>query len=317
MGHNSRPGPVYAGGGYTPVNNVLDDEEELSALLRKFPDLVNDISTGGAQPLHMCGMSKGKQNAVKALVSHGADIEAIDTYGFTPLHRMASNNLSKGAKALLESGADPVNVGKIGQTPAQVAQSSNARDVIKVLQDWGKERKEVGIVKIVVDGAGFKELNQEYVATSADEIPTGFEWVAGRKVGTPQTHGGSSTGTQSGSKLQLKRTFTGTSLMACGGSMSQAETESTSPRRPRGLLHRLDGRPLDHLDRCQAWSPPSETFKSWHRRKSFIKIGPTPYLMAAIRNLYKVISRQLDLPLAFLCYSQNKWLPELLTAADT
>ena len=99
--------------------------------------------------------------------------------------------------------------------------------------------------------------------------------------------------------------------------MSQVETESTSPRRPRGPLHRLDGRPLDHLDRCQAWSPPSETFKSWHRRKSFVKIGPTPYLMAAFRNLYKVISRQLDLPLAFLCYSQNKWLPELLTASDT
>ena len=43
-----------------------------------------------------------------------------------------------------------------------------------MLQDWGKERKEVGILKIVVDGAGFKELNQEYLATSPDEIPTGL-----------------------------------------------------------------------------------------------------------------------------------------------
>merc|ERR1719495_2897890 len=93
--HNPRPGPVYAGGGYTPVNNALADTDMLVSLLETFPDLVNDVSTGGAQPLHMCGMSKGKQNAVKALVSHGADIEAIDTYGFTPLHRMASNNLSK------------------------------------------------------------------------------------------------------------------------------------------------------------------------------------------------------------------------------
>ena len=92
------------------------------------------------------------------------------------------------------------------------------------LQDWGKERKDVGIVKIVVDGAGFKELNQEYVATSADEIPTGIFSIrqvffflfsiqvsngfAGRKVGMPQTHGGSSTGTQSGSKLQLKCVLT-------------------------------------------------------------------------------------------------------------
>merc|ERR1712079_556423 len=115
------------------------------------------------------------------------------------------------------------------------------------------------------------------------QVSNGF---AGRKVGTPQTHGGSSTGTQSGSKLQLKPTFTGTSLTACGGSMSPAETESTSPRRPLGPLHRLDGRLLDLLDRCQVWSPPSETFKSWHRRKSFVKIGPTPYLMAAFRILY-------------------------------
>ena len=112
-----------------------------------------------------------------------------------------------------------------------------------------------------------------------------------------------------------RRTFTGTSLTACGGSMSQVETESTSPRRPHGPLHRLAGRPLDHLDRCQVWSPPSETFKSWHRRKSFVKNGPKPYLMAAFRNLYKVISRQLDSALALSCYSQNKWLPELLTAA--
>ena len=164
------------------------------------------------------------------------------------------------------------------------------------------------------------------------QVSNGF---AGRRVGMPQIHGGSWTGTQSGSKLQLKcvltfinngpsgcllinntcrRTFTGTSLTACGGSMSQVETESTSPRRPPGPLHRLAGRPLDHLDRCQVWSPPSETFKSWRRRKSFVKNGPTPYLMAALRNLYKVISRQLDSALALSCYSQNKWLPELLTA---
>ena len=44
----------------------------------KYPDLVNDftITTGGAQPLHMCGMSKNKQYAVWYLVDHG----------MTPLH---------------------------------------------------------------------------------------------------------------------------------------------------------------------------------------------------------------------------------------
>merc|ERR1712118_490104 len=59
--HNPRPGPVYAGGGYTPVNRALDDHTMLRKILTKYPDLVNDISTGGAQPLHMCGMSKSHQ----------------------------------------------------------------------------------------------------------------------------------------------------------------------------------------------------------------------------------------------------------------
>lgn len=46
------------------------------------------------QPLHT-------QHAVRALFERGADVEALDTYGMTPLHRMASNNLAAGAKALL------------------------------------------------------------------------------------------------------------------------------------------------------------------------------------------------------------------------
>lgn len=55
--HNTRPGPVYAGGGYAPSANMLDDAKKLALMLDKYPDLVNDITTGGAQPLHMCGMS--------------------------------------------------------------------------------------------------------------------------------------------------------------------------------------------------------------------------------------------------------------------
>merc|ERR1719430_1630342 len=127
--HNPRPGPVYAGGGYTPINKALDDSDKLTDLLEKYPDLVNDISTGGAQPLHMCGMSKRKQHAVNILVAAGGDVEAVDTYGFTPLLRMASNNLAAGARSLLESGADPGYKGNAGLTPMQCAMSSRAVDV--------------------------------------------------------------------------------------------------------------------------------------------------------------------------------------------
>ena len=49
--HNPRPGPVYAGGGYAPSTLMLDDATRMASMLEKYPDLVNDVTTGGAQPL--------------------------------------------------------------------------------------------------------------------------------------------------------------------------------------------------------------------------------------------------------------------------
>lgn len=76
---------------------LREGEEAISNLLTKYPDLVNEITTGGATPLHMCGMSTAGQRSTAFLISRGGDIEAVDTYGYRPLHRMASNNLAEGA----------------------------------------------------------------------------------------------------------------------------------------------------------------------------------------------------------------------------
>merc|ERR1719258_612368 len=108
----------------------------MTPLHREWPDLVNDVSTGGAQPLHMCGMSRDNQRSTALLVARGGDIEALDTYGMTPLHRMASNNLAVGARALLEAGADPAGlatskaVASTKQTPLEVATQSDAKAVL-------------------------------------------------------------------------------------------------------------------------------------------------------------------------------------------
>jgi ankyrin repeat protein len=59
--------------------------------------------------------------------------EAIDTYGYRPLHRMASNNLAIGAAALLEAGADPKAETEHGETPMKVARSAAAWDVVQLL----------------------------------------------------------------------------------------------------------------------------------------------------------------------------------------
>ena len=72
------------------MHYVDNQSDFLRPLLTKFPELVNDVTTGGAQPLHMCGMSSAYQDAASMLIEFGADIEALDTYGMTPLHRMVS-----------------------------------------------------------------------------------------------------------------------------------------------------------------------------------------------------------------------------------
>jgi len=177
--HNPRPGPVYAGGGYTPSTKALKDiNGSLVPLLEKYPDLNNDITTGGASPLHMCGMSRGSQHAVSTLVKYGADVEALDTYGMTPLHRMASNNLPIGAKMLIQAGCNPAYKGKCGITPMQMAERSGARDVVRVIRDKSAWRYPViNILYIRVSEAGVANVNGKYVSTSAGNIPTSFARV--------------------------------------------------------------------------------------------------------------------------------------------
>eukprot|EP00746_Dinoflagellata_sp_MGD_P167775 gnl/MRDRNA2_/MRDRNA2_98675_c0_seq1.p1 gnl/MRDRNA2_/MRDRNA2_98675_c0~~gnl/MRDRNA2_/MRDRNA2_98675_c0_seq1.p1 ORF type:complete len:348 (-),score=60.02 gnl/MRDRNA2_/MRDRNA2_98675_c0_seq1:50-1093(-) len=171
--HNPRPGPVYAGGGYTPMSNALrKGKAALKPLLDKYPDLVNEVTTGGARPLHMCGMGRDNQGSTAYLIKRGGDIEALDTYGFTPLHRMASNNLAIGAKALLDAGADPEPLGGVGATPLQIAQESKAMDVISVLQKHNGTQPQRS--KVRVSGSGTVGVNHIYTEMKAKVIPVGF-----------------------------------------------------------------------------------------------------------------------------------------------
>lgn len=139
--HNPQPGPVYSGGGFTDMANAIHNgPDSVRELLQQQPGLANEISTGGATPLHTCGMSRRGQLSTQILIEVGGAIEAIDTYGYTPLHRMASNNLAIGAEALLKAGADVNKKSEkpySGQTPLRVAYESRASDVAEVLKRYG------------------------------------------------------------------------------------------------------------------------------------------------------------------------------------
>ena len=108
--HNATPGPVYAGGGYTELSAaiLMKGPGAVGALLAAAPDLVHETSTGGATPLHVCGMSKRGQHSAALLIQKGAALEPRDTWGYTPLQRAATNNLGVAAEALVQAGASHV-----------------------------------------------------------------------------------------------------------------------------------------------------------------------------------------------------------------
>ena len=136
--HNHLPGPVYDGNGYSLMSRAISKgPEKVKELLADFPQLVSEVTTGGATPLHVCGMSQSGQLSTQVLIDAGADIHALDTYGYTALARMASNNLEIGGEALIKAGADPNKSAEGVRTPFEIAQSSRAIKFLMMLKRLG------------------------------------------------------------------------------------------------------------------------------------------------------------------------------------
>ena len=57
-------------------------------------------------PLHVIARSFGNMGAVRCLLEHGADVNAADTSGDTPLHAAAKRNFAPMVEALIAAGAD-------------------------------------------------------------------------------------------------------------------------------------------------------------------------------------------------------------------
>ena len=141
--HNPRPGPVYAGGGYSPMNRAVrsgDPEVVAAVLAAKGPAIVHEVSTGEATPLHMCGMSERAQHATATLVAlPEVDLERRDSWGYTPLQRAATNNLPVAAEALIVAGAShlcPSGIDETGESARDLARRLRSFAVLRVFQQW-------------------------------------------------------------------------------------------------------------------------------------------------------------------------------------
>ncbi len=92
-------------------------------LLRRTPARVNAVhGVKRCTALHMAAR-RGNVEIIGALLDEGADIEARDSAGETPLRRAVNCNKVEAAKLLLARGADPHSPGSRALTPARAART--------------------------------------------------------------------------------------------------------------------------------------------------------------------------------------------------
>ena len=81
-------------------------------------------------PLHMAAR-RGNLEIAAALLDCGANLEAKDTLGETPLRRAVNCNQTGVAALLLARGSDRYSRGKNGITPLQAARTDRMKQVLE------------------------------------------------------------------------------------------------------------------------------------------------------------------------------------------
>lgn len=77
--------------------------------------------------------AKGDIKIVKYLIEKGANVNASDEFGWTPLTHAASGGHTETAKLLIKEGADVNKANNSGQTPLHAAASGNHTETAKLL----------------------------------------------------------------------------------------------------------------------------------------------------------------------------------------
>ena len=110
------------------------------------PQVVKDLLLTGADPnqysknalknlpLHACLALSKSPESVALLLKHGADVNAKQHGGFTPLHQAAAAGDIENIKQLLAHGADPTASTNDGKTALEFAQTRGKQEAAALLQ---------------------------------------------------------------------------------------------------------------------------------------------------------------------------------------
>ena len=135
-------------GGWTPMHyvsqghqgsvipNVFQSLGDVARLLLEHGADIDAENGHGETPLHVT-MEFNNVEVVRVLLEHGANVDAENSQGRTPLHEAAGHNGTEVVRMLLEHGANADAEDSQGKTAFQIASANGDGEIMKLLSEHG------------------------------------------------------------------------------------------------------------------------------------------------------------------------------------
>lgn len=125
--------------GWLPIHRAAaNDRDDIIRLLIEWGSPLEATGTEQWTPLHLASVSRSAR-AVRALLEAGANIQARSVYGQTPLHLAVGPTLTDGlletVRILVGAGADGDAADDDGKTPLDEAREAGIPELRRILED--------------------------------------------------------------------------------------------------------------------------------------------------------------------------------------